>query len=105
LENFTRPDQLQASPLLASRWVRTAAAEAAPSTQLLRRLIRDAVATMTGHPRDAKLARALEAAFVHPAPSREAAAERIDVPFSTFRRHLAKGLERLEEIIWSIESS
>jgi len=104
LENFTRSDQLQGSALLRSRWARHGAGAEPPSPQVLRRLIREAVTAMTEHPRDARLARALEAAFLHPAPSREAAAERIDVPFSTFRRHLAKGIERLEEILWSSES-
>lgn len=105
LENFTRTDQLRTNPLLRSRHARRRAGTEAPSPQLLRVLVREAVATMTGHPRDAKLARALQAAFLHPAPSREAAAERIDVPFSTFRRHLAKGVARLEEILWSMESA
>jgi hypothetical protein len=104
LENFTRPDQLTESPLLRSRWVRRQAGETAPSPQLLRKLILEAVASMDENPQDAKLGRALQAAFLRPAPSREMAAERLDVPFSTFRRHVSKGLERLEEILWSLES-
>ena len=104
LENFTRPDQLKESPFLRSRWVRRQAGETAPSPQLLRKLILEAVATMDENPHDAKLGRALNAAFLRPAPSRETAAERLDVPFSTFRRHLSKGTERLEEILWSLES-
>jgi hypothetical protein len=103
LENFTRADLLQENPLLRSRWVRRKAGDAAPSPQLLRNLIVEAVATMDENPQDAKLGRALHAAFLRPAPSRELAAERIDVPFSTFRRHLSKGIERLEEILWSLE--
>ena len=104
LENFTRPDQLTENPLLRSRWVRRQAGETAPSPQLLRKLILEAVASMDENPQDAKLGRALQAAFLRPAPSREIAAERLDVPFSTFRRHVLKGLERLEEILWSFES-
>ncbi len=103
LEDFTRADQLQRNPLLRSRWLHRAASGEPPSPQVLRRLLREAVQSMTLHPRDARRARALEAAFLNPAPSREAAAERIDVPFSTFRRHLATGIERLEEILWSFE--
>lgn len=103
LESFTRSDQLQHSPLLLSRWARARSGAAAPSASLLRKLILEAVATMKEDPRDAKLARALDAAFLHPAPSRELAAERIDVPFSTFRRHVSRGLERLEEIVWAAE--
>lgn len=103
LEHFTRIDRLRDNALLDSRWLKSRAADAAPSPELLRRLLRELVAAMHDDPRDGKLARALEAAFVHPAGSREAAAERIDVPFSTFRRHVAKGIERLEEMLWSHE--
>jgi hypothetical protein len=104
LENFTRPDQLKESSLLRSRWVLRRAGDMAPSPQLLRKLIVEAVATMDENPQDAKLGRALQAVFVHPAPSREMAAERLGVPFSTFRRHVSRGIERLEEILWSFES-
>jgi hypothetical protein len=104
LENFTRPDQLKESSLLYSRSVLRRAGDTAPSPQVLRKVIVEALTIMDENPQDAKLGRALQAVFIHPAPSREIAAERLNVPFSTFRRHVSKGIERLEEILWSFES-
>jgi DNA-directed RNA polymerase specialized sigma24 family protein len=75
-----------------------------PSPALLRHVIEEAIAALADHPRDAKLARALEVTFLRPAPTRELAAERLDLPYSTFRRHLARAVERLAEVFWSMES-
>jgi len=41
--------------------------------------------------------------YVQPAPTQEQAAEQLGVPFSTFRRHLNKGLERVADILWERE--
>jgi len=49
------------------------------------------------------LFRALEATYLHPAPTQEAAAELLDIPFSTYRRHLTSGIQRLTEILWRQE--
>jgi len=40
---------------------------------------------------------------MHPAPTQEAAAELLDIPFSTYRRHLTSGIQRLTEILWREE--
>ena len=41
-------------------------------------------------------ARVLHRTFVRAAPTQEAAAEVLGLPFSTYRRHLAKALDRLD---------
>jgi predicted DNA-binding protein (UPF0251 family) len=41
--------------------------------------------------------------YVQPAPTQEKAAEQLGVPFSTFRRHLNRGLERVADILWERE--
>ena len=38
-----------------------------------------------------------------PAPTQEAAAEVLDLPFSTYRRHLARAVEQLTELLWAVE--
>jgi DNA-directed RNA polymerase specialized sigma24 family protein len=46
----------------------------------------------------------LRRTFVRPAPSREAAAEALGLPFSTYRRHLAKAIDELTEQLWAQET-
>jgi hypothetical protein len=40
---------------------------------------------------------------VRPAPTQEAAAEVLGLPFSTYRRYLAKAVERLTDVLWAVE--
>jgi DNA-directed RNA polymerase specialized sigma24 family protein len=76
-----------------------------PPAERLRALLREAVAALEDHPRDAKLARALTLTYLKPAPTQEAAAELLGLPFSTYRRHLTTGLERVAERLWERELS
>ncbi|HXF52458.1 MAG TPA: AAA family ATPase [Dehalococcoidia bacterium] len=100
--DFTRPDALGSSPLLRSRLVAQQAESASPE-ETLRALLREAVESLSGHPRDQKLYRALWHTYIEPAPTQEAAAEALDVPFSTYRRHLSAGLERATDWLWRRE--
>jgi hypothetical protein len=58
---------------------------------------------MESSPRDAKGFRAVNRTYLHPAGTHEKAAEVLGLPSSTFRRHLAAGLDRLVEILWDRE--
>jgi hypothetical protein len=69
----------------------------------LRSLLDEAAASLRDHPRDEKLYRALEATYLHPAPTQEAAAERLGLPFSTYRRHLTAGVDRVTGWLWQRE--
>lgn len=100
LRDFARTHVLETSPLLASAVV-TAAGPA--SAETLRNVLRAAAFVLDEHPRDRKLLRALDVTFFKAAISQEAAAERLGVPFGTYRRHLAKGIERVSEIVWERE--
>jgi DNA-directed RNA polymerase specialized sigma24 family protein len=66
--------------------------------------LREAADTLQAVPRQAKWYRALYHTYFQPAPSQEKAAELLDVPFSTFRRHLQSGIARMTEILWHWES-
>jgi hypothetical protein len=59
--------------------------------------------TLRQHPRDDKLLRAVERTYVDPAPTQEAAAARLGLPFSTYRRHLTQGIERVVAWLWDRE--
>jgi energy-coupling factor transporter ATP-binding protein EcfA2 len=106
LHNFTRPDTLYANSLLRSRVVAERAgahATASERVAALESLITEAIQSLQASPRQAKCYRALYHTYLHPAPSQEQAAELLDVPFSTFRRHLTTGITRVVDILWQWE--
>ena len=49
------------------------------------------------------LVRALERTYLRPAPTQEAAAELLGLPFSTYRGHLTRGVERVVDWLWRRE--
>ncbi|SPL95540.1 COG2256: ATPase related to the helicase subunit of the Holliday junction resolvase [[Actinomadura] parvosata subsp. kistnae] len=100
LKNLTRPGELAASPLTRSRIVAETGADPAAA---LRRLLEQAVAGLAEDPKAAKFHRALAATYLHGAPTQELAAERLGLPFTTYRRHLLAGVERVCEDLWHRE--
>ena len=52
---------------------------------------------------DESLRAVLRRTFVRGAPTQEAAAEVLGLPFSTYRRHLAKAIEQLTDVLWAVE--
>jgi hypothetical protein len=104
LQDFARPNGLTGNPLLHSRLVSEAAGKGSKQqTEILQSKIREAADALRIHPRDEKLFRALDQTYLHPAATQEAAAERLDLPFSTYRRHLTSGIQRLTEFLWRQE--
>ena len=103
LKDFTRPDLLRRNPLLRSRLVASRAGAAGDAVAALRALLEATAATFQHAPRDAKLFRALDRTYFHPAETQEQAAELLDLPFSTYRRHLAAGVARLVDPLWQQE--
>jgi hypothetical protein len=53
--------------------------------------------------RTGRLGRVLDRTYLHPAPTQEAAAEVLDLPFSTYRRHLTHAIEQLTDLLWAVE--
>jgi hypothetical protein len=103
LRDLHRPDLLGRNALLGSRLLQTEAGGRAPDAATLDALVRAAVDTLRQHPRDDKLLQAVERTYVDPAPTQEAAAARLGVPFSTYRRHLTQGIERIVAWLWDRE--
>ncbi|MDE3095490.1 MAG: ATP-binding protein [Chloroflexota bacterium] len=102
LRDYARPDALAANPLMRSRLVVESGGEAAAPAELQARL-RAAVESLNTHPRDQKLYRAVWHTYIEPAPTQEIAAECLDLPFSTYRRHLTSGIQRCTEWLWRRE--
>jgi hypothetical protein len=100
LQNLHRPDQLATNPLLGSALAATATG---PDAGRLRTTIDSAVAHLGNQPKGDQLRAVLHRTYLHAAPSQEAAAEVLDLPLSTYRRHLARALEQLTDLLWSIE--
>lgn len=106
LRDFTQPDLLATNPLIQSRVVldRTGrTGNMRPRAAALQAIIREAAEALQASPRDAKLYRAVYHTYLQPAPTQEQAAELLDVPFSTYRRHLKSGVQRLTEMLWQQE--
>jgi hypothetical protein len=102
LRDCCRPDALAANPLVRARLVREYCGDRT-SADTLRELIEQAVRALEADPRGAKLARALERTYMKPAPTQEAAAELLGLPFSTYRGHLTRGVERVADWLWQRE--
>lgn len=102
LRDFHAPNVLAGNALMRSRVVKDAAA-GAPTAVTLQTLLRQAAASLKAKPRDEKFFRALEATYLTPAPTQELAAERLGLPFSTYRYQLAQAIERLTAWLWQRE--
>jgi hypothetical protein len=106
LRAFTRPDVLHNHPLLQSRLVLERVGAQANKTEriiALQNLVQEAAASLQASPREAKGYRAVYHTYLQPAPTQEQAAEILDIPFSSFRRHLKTGMTRIAEILWHQE--
>ena len=102
LRDVHRRDALAANPLIRARVVKEEPG-GGPAPEVLRRLLEDAVRALDADPREAKLVRALDRTYLRPAPTQEAAAELLGLPFSTYRGHLTRGLERVVDRLWRRE--
>ncbi|MGR6917965.1 ATP-binding protein [[Actinomadura] parvosata] len=101
LRKLSRPHALAGSPLIHTRLV---AERAGPDpASALRDLLVQAVEGLREDQRARKVHRALEATFLRGAPTQVIAAERLDLPFTTYRRHLTTGVELVCEHLWQRE--
>lgn len=103
LRDLHRADLLARNPLLGTRLVQQAAGTDEPDAACLEGLVSEAIGALRQHPRDDRLLRAVEATYLAPAPTQEAAAARLGLPFSTYRRHLTQGTERIVSWLWERE--
>jgi len=106
LRNFARADVLHKNPLLRSRLVveiDTLGRE--KRIAALQAVVQQAVESLLSSPRDEKLYRVLHRTYLQPALTQEKAAELLNLPFSTYRRHLKAGMMRVVDILWQREIS
>ncbi|MES2464382.1 MAG: ATP-binding protein [Armatimonadota bacterium] len=108
LRGMTRPESLAKNPLLRSRVVaeQVGASLAAPARERANALCRMLLKTaqgLEGAGRHDRAFRALYHTYLRPAPTQERAAEILDLPFSTYRRHLAEGIALITDTLWQQE--
>jgi hypothetical protein len=106
MKNYTQVNELQRNPLLRSRLViERVGNEATNATRAsaLQEFLRETAEQLKNSPRQNKLYRSLYHTYLQPAPTQERAAEILDLPFSTYRRHLKEGLDTIVDILWQRE--
>jgi len=94
LRELGRPDRLAENPLAAG-----AAAPDGDRGAALERSVRNAAAVLRESARDRRAYRALHHTYLQPAGTQQRAAELLDLPISTYRRHLAEGIARLTALL------
>lgn len=106
LRFYTDPAAILHNPLLKSRLITTKAGPAASpfeQSKVACELLMQTAITMQYSPRLAKLYRAVYHTYFQPAETQEKAAELLDLPFSTYRRHLRAGIDFIAERLWQQE--
>ncbi|MGR6917971.1 ATP-binding protein [[Actinomadura] parvosata] len=101
LRHLPRPAELANSPLTRTRLV-AQHGDREPA-QVLRRLLETEIESLREDPRSVKSHRALVATYLKGLPTQEVAAERLGLPFTTYRRHLTAGIERVCDNLWQQE--
>lgn len=103
LRDIARPDRLADSTMVRARAVQTRLAAGTTPVErgrAVREALLAAAAVLEASPRDRRAYRALHHTYLQPAPTQAAAAELLDLPTTTYRRHLAAGVARLADLLW-----
>ncbi|MEV6770279.1 hypothetical protein AB0N05_16815 [Nocardia sp. NPDC051030] len=99
LSHWRTPTAFAACALIRARL----AADLANPADELRALLHRTVDNLAADPRGVRAREALTAAYFSSAPTQEAAARRLNLPYGTYRRHLRHGLDLLCEALWQQE--
>ena len=102
LRHCNQIDLLAASVLLRMELL-TGPEQKPGDPQALRALLIETANTLFADERDKKFFRVIELTYFNPAPKQEAAAQRLSLSLSTYRRHLALAVNRLIEWLWQQE--
>lgn len=106
LRFYPRRELLRGSPLLYSRLVIEHTSPNADDSEritILKNLLKEAADTLQQSPKLAKFYRVIYHTYLQPAETQEQAAELLDLPFSTYRRHLKSGVQHITNFLWELE--
>jgi TolB-like protein/cytochrome c-type biogenesis protein CcmH/NrfG len=101
LRHYARADLLAGNPVLRAQLMQKRDPDA--TVQSLRAMLAETAEVLFANARDQKLYRVLDLTYFNPAPKQEAAADRLGLPFSTYRRHLTAGVSRMSDWLWQQE--
>ena len=102
LRDFVQPHELERNPLLQSRLV-AEHAEREKRVEMLCALVNEVAEELRATPREEPYYLALDATYLDPARTQAEAAEQLDMPFSSYRRYLKRGIEHVVEGLWQRE--
>ena len=102
LRAYARPGALDESTLRFARTLH-ATLDAEDPSAAVRNLLREAAEALRTDPRDDRLYRALWHTYFEPLATQERVAERLGLPFSTYRRHLGRAIRRIGGWLWQRE--
>lgn len=106
LRDFTNANALRNNPLLQSNLVLRRCGNdksAAMRLKVLQTLLQESATALQRSPKQSKFYKAVHHTYFQPAATQEQAAELLDLPFSTYRRHLRSGVEALVAQLWQQE--
>lgn len=96
--------QLGRNPLMRSRLAQSDRRPDEDTQDSLRRTILLTAQSLSSHPRQAKFMRAIDLTYWHPVGSQELAAERLGLPFGTYRYQLRTAIARLGAALYLREN-
>ena len=102
LDAYPERAALTTNPLTRSRLVVGRDEPAGTPAEQLAELLEDAIDRLRTESHR-KAHAALMRTFITPAPTQALAAERLGIPFSTYRRHLKKGIDLVTAHLWELE--
>ncbi|MCW5908066.1 MAG: AAA family ATPase [Chitinophagales bacterium] len=106
LKDYHHEHKLENNPLLHSKFMRNGSAEDKTDNVVrLKEKLDEALKKLEDSPRYDRLHRLLYRTFINPVGSQEQTAEFLQLPFSTYRRHLKKAVTLVFEHLWKQETS
>lgn len=106
LRKYLQPAVLRENPLLQSRLLLDkSGGDSTPADAIaaLQQLLAETAEALKSTPRKEKLYRALHMTYFNPVGNQEDAAEALNLPFSTYRRHLRQAIDELTDLLWRQE--
>ncbi|MFB4317764.1 ATP-binding protein [Actinomadura sp. 21ATH] len=106
LRDWHREDEFAANPLLRARMITSRPGfTAEQSPEILREMLVDVIDGLRADPRETRIHGVMATTYFHRVPNQMAAAERLGLPYSTYRRYLQRAHERLCDALWRRETS
>lgn len=105
LKQWHDPQTLKSNPLTKSAIVKVAQAQQEEPDAALRRIIEQTSFELATHPKHGRFFKTVTLTYLRPAGSQELAAERLGLPFGTYRYQLRTAIDKLADALWRQETT